>query len=111
MLTKSGKPEVFVPVKPPLDSPQQLPDYEGTYYSDELSAYYKISLQGGSLALRVGDSLETRLVPLYADFFTIPDGEINLSFTRDAQGKITGFVFSMAGEKRQVKGITFQRRR
>ena len=110
MLTKSGKPDVFVPVKPPLDSPQQLPDYAGTYYSDELNADYKISLQGSSLALRIGDSIETRLVPLYADFFTIPGGEINLSFTHDARGKITGFVFNSAGEKRQVKGITFKRR-
>ncbi|HEX8150466.1 MAG TPA: serine hydrolase domain-containing protein [Pyrinomonadaceae bacterium] len=110
ILTKSGKPDVFVPVKPPLDSPQQLPDYAGTYYSDELNADYNISLQGSSLALQVGDSLETRLVPLYADFFTIPGGEINLSFTRDARGKITGFVFSSAGEERQVKGITFKRR-
>jgi CubicO group peptidase (beta-lactamase class C family) len=110
ILTKSGKPDVFVPVKPPLDSPQQLPDYAGTYYCDELNADYKISLQGSSLALRIGDSIETRLVPSYADFFTIPGGEINLSFTRDARGKITGFVFSSAGEERQVKGITFQRR-
>jgi hypothetical protein len=52
----------------------------------------------------------SRLVPLHADFFTIPDGEINLSFTRDAQGKITGVVFSSAGEEREVKGITFKRR-
>ena len=37
-------------------------------------------------------------------------GEINLSFTRDAQGKITGFVFNSAGEEREVKGITFKRR-
>jgi hypothetical protein len=110
ILTKSGKPDVFVPIKPPFDSPQQLPDYAGTYYGNELNADYKISLQGGSLVLQVGDSLETRLVPLYADFFTIPGGEINLSFTRDAQGKITGFVFSSAGEERQVKGITFKRR-
>ena len=110
ILTKSGKPDVFVPVKPPLDSPQQLPDYAGTYYSDELNADYKISLQGSSLALWIGDSMETRLVPSYADFFTIPGGEVNLSFTRDARGKITGFVFGSAGEERQVKGITFKRR-
>ena len=76
----------------------------------QLNADYKISPQGSSLALRIGDSIETRLVPLYADFFTIPGGEVNLSFTRDALGKITGFVFSSAGEKRQVKGITFKRR-
>ena len=109
ILTKSGKPDVFVPVKAPLDSPEALSEYAGTYYSEEFDADYKISLQGGSLALQIGDSIETRLVPSYADSFTIPGGEINLSFTRDARGKITGFVFSSAGEERQVKGIAFQR--
>ncbi len=110
ILTKSGKPDVFVPVKPPVDSPQQLRDYEGTYYSDELNADYKISLHRNSLALQIGDSVETRLIPTYADAFTIPDGGVNLSFRRDPQGKITGFVFNSSGEERQVKGITFVRR-
>ena len=39
--TKSGKPDIFVPVKPPFDSPQQLSEYAGTYYSDEFDADYK----------------------------------------------------------------------
>jgi hypothetical protein len=29
--TRSGKPDIFVPVKPPLDSPQQLSEYAGTH--------------------------------------------------------------------------------
>jgi hypothetical protein len=109
-LNKSGKPDIFTPVKPPLDSPQQLSEYAGTYFSEELNADYNISLKGNNLVLQIGESLETRLVASYADFFTIPGGEINLSFTRDDQGKIPGFVFNSASDEREVKGITFKRR-
>ena len=108
-MTKSGKPDIFVPVKPPFDSPQQLSEYAGTYYSEEFDADYKISLKGSNLALQISESLETRLIASYADFFTIPDGEVNLSFTRDDKGKITGFVFNATGG-REVKGVAFKRR-
>ena len=86
------------------------PNTRGTYYSDELNADYKISLKGNNLALQIGESLETPLTASYADFFTIPGGEINLSFTRDDKGKIAGFVFNSAADERDVKGITFKRR-
>jgi CubicO group peptidase (beta-lactamase class C family) len=109
ILTKSGKPDIFVPVKPPFDSPEKLSEYVGTYYSDELNADYKISLKGNSLSLQIGESLETRLIASYADFFTISGGEINLSFTRDDKGKSTGFVFNSGADERDVKGITFKR--
>ncbi|MDQ3710860.1 MAG: beta-lactamase family protein [Acidobacteriota bacterium] len=109
LITNGGKPDIFVSVKPPFDSPQELSEYGGTYYSEELNADYKISLQGNNLALQISESLETRLIALYADFFTIPGGEINLSFTRDDKGKIAGFVFNSESDGRDVKGITFKR--
>jgi CubicO group peptidase (beta-lactamase class C family) len=109
ILTKSGKPDIFIPVKPPLDSPQQLSEYAGTYYSDEFNADYRISLEGNNLILQIGENLKTPLTAAYADFFTVPAGMINLSFTRDDKGKIAGFVFSAVGE-REFNGITFKRR-
>jgi len=107
LIRNGGKPDVFVPVKPPLDSPQQLAEYAGTYYSEEFDGNHKISLEGNNLVLQIGENLEAPLTAAYADFFTIE--AINLSFTRDDKGKITGFVFNSAGE-REVKGITFKRR-
>lgn len=109
ILTKSGKPDIFVPVKPPFDSPQQLSEYAGTYYSDEFNADYKISLKGNNLFLQIGENLEPQLTATYADVFTTAGGQINLSFTRDGQGKIAGFVFNSALDDREVKGITFKR--
>jgi hypothetical protein len=111
ILTRSGRPDVFVPVKPPSESPEKLSEYAGTYFSDELNADYTISPKGNGLALRVGESLETPLVASYADSFTLPGGEINLSFARDGEGKITGFVFNSGGDEREVKGVAFRRRR
>ena len=109
-LNKSGKPDIFVPVKPPLDSPEQLSEYAGTYYSDEFNAGYKISLKGNNLSLQIGENFEAPLNAAYADVFTTAGGQINLSFTRDDKGKIAGFVFNSALDEREVKGIAFQRR-
>jgi CubicO group peptidase (beta-lactamase class C family) len=110
ILPKSGKPDIFVPVKPPLDSPQQLSEYAGTYYSDEFNADYKISLKGNHLSLQLGENLQPTLTAAYADVFTTAGGQINLSFTRDDKGKIAGFVFNSAVDEREVKGIVFKRR-
>ncbi|HEX8735787.1 MAG TPA: serine hydrolase domain-containing protein [Pyrinomonadaceae bacterium] len=109
-LTRNGgKPDVFVPVKPPLDSPQQLSEYAGTYYSDEFDADYKLTLQGNNLVLQIGENFENQLTAAYADYFTIQGGVVNLSFTRDEKGKISGFVFNSAADEREVKGIAFKR--
>jgi hypothetical protein len=87
-----------------------LSEYAGTYYSDEFDADYKISLKGNNLSLQISENLEPQLTAAYADVFTTAGGQINLSFTRDDKGKITGFVFNSALDDREVKGITFKRR-
>jgi CubicO group peptidase (beta-lactamase class C family) len=107
---KSGKPDIFVPVKPPFDSPQQLSEYAGTYYSDEFNTDYKISPKGNNFVLQIGENFEAPLTAAYADVFTTAGGQINLSFTRDEKGKITGFVFNSAIDERDVKGVAFKRR-
>ena len=107
--TNGVRPDVFVPVKPPFDSPQQLSEYAGTYYSDEFDADWRISLKGKNLSLQIDESLEPQLTAAYADVFTTANGQINLSFTRDDKGKIAGFVFNSALDEREVKGVTFKR--
>jgi CubicO group peptidase (beta-lactamase class C family) len=108
--TGGEKPEIFVPVKSPVDSPEKLSEYAGTYYSDELNADYKISLQGNKLSLQIGENFEAPLTASYLDFFSTAGGQINLPFTRDDKGKIVGFVFNSDADGREVKGIIFQRR-
>ncbi len=109
LIRNGGKPDVFVPAKLPLDSPQQLAEYAGTYYSDEFDADHKLTLQGNTLVLQIGENFENRLNAAYSDYFTIQGGVVNLSFTRDDKGKITGFVFNSAADGREIKGVTFKR--
>ncbi len=42
LIRNGGKPDIFVPVKPPFDSQQKLAEYAGTYYSD-IDTDYKFS--------------------------------------------------------------------
>ena len=108
-LGKNGKPDVFVAAKPPADTPEKLAEYAGTYYGEEFDANHKISLEGGKMVLRIGDNFEDRLVPAYADHFTIGGGVINLSFDRDSNGKITGYVLNASADDRDIKGVAFRR--
>lgn len=107
--TNAVRPDVFFPVKPPFNSPQQLSEYAGTYHSDEFDADWKISLQGKSLSLQISETLQPQLTAAYADVFTTANGQINLAFTRDDKGRIAGFVFNSALDDRETKGINFKR--
>jgi hypothetical protein len=110
IMTKSGTPDIWVPVKPPFDAPERLAEYAGTYHSDEFDADYTISLKGRNLIVQISDSLQPTLTPAYADSFAAANGQINFTFARDDKGKITGFVFNSGLDEREVKGVTFTRR-
>ncbi|MDQ3714061.1 MAG: beta-lactamase family protein [Acidobacteriota bacterium] len=110
ILTKSGKPDIFVPVKPSFDSPEALSAYAGTYYSDEFNADYKILQKDNNFVLQIGEGFEAPLTAAYTDVFTTAGGQINLVFTRGENGKIVGFVFNSALDERDVKGIAFKRK-
>jgi CubicO group peptidase (beta-lactamase class C family) len=110
LIRNGGKPDVFVPVTPPLDSPQQLSEYVGTYYGDELDTIYRISQKGNNLILKIAESFEPSLTAAYADFFTGGGGQFNLSFSRTDRGEIAGFDLNLGGERAGAKGFAFKRR-
>lgn len=107
LTVNDGKPDIFVPVKPPLDS---LAEYAGVYYSDELDAHYKLTLDGKDLVLRISEERAPTLTAAYEDVFTTAGGQISLVFSRDNQRRITGFVFNSGVDGRDVKGVSFKRR-
>jgi CubicO group peptidase (beta-lactamase class C family) len=74
LTTNGGRPDVFVPVKPPLDSPQQLSEYAGTYYSDEFDADWKLTLKDNNLSFQIGESFAPTLTAAYADVFPLRAG-------------------------------------
>ena len=106
----SSLPTPSVPaVKPQLESPLQLADFVGIYYSDELYTDYKLSLEGSTLTLWITETFKVPLTPASSDSFTFAGGQGKLSFKRDASGKITGFVFDSTIGGRDVKGIAFKK--
>ena len=105
----NGQADMFVRVKAAYDSPEKLAEYTGTYYSEEFDASYTISRKGSGFIVHISDTFEAPLTPAYEDVFTTAEGQINLVFTRDEKGKISGFVFNSAWGERDVKGVVFKR--
>jgi CubicO group peptidase (beta-lactamase class C family) len=66
-----------------------LAAYAGVYRSAELDATYKLSLESGSLVLRVGWDPAIKLEPIVQDEFTAGGG-LTLVFRRDSANHISG---------------------
>ena len=91
----------FARVDAPDVSAAALAAYAGTYRSPELGATFTLVVRDGALVLDQGWRGTERLGALYRDGFTMPGGEI-IRFTRDARGRITGFV-AWAGRVRHLR--------
>ena len=78
----------------------QLAEYTGDYFSDELTAIYTLRLQDGKLMLRSRKD-EIRLQPTeFADHFTCDAGKI--SFLRTGSKRINGFTIT-TGRVRKLR--------
>jgi CubicO group peptidase (beta-lactamase class C family) len=100
-----GRSIVYEAVKPALDSPAQLAEYAGRYYSEELDTNYTLTLQGNKLLARkkIGDDLI--LAPQFADVFGDSNSLISARFTRGPGGRVTGFVLNTS----RMKGLSFKK--
>lgn len=70
----------------------QLQEYAGTYQSPEIDPAYRIAVQDGKLVLERLKNEPARLQPALKDLFTSSLGSVR--FTRDAQGRVSGFVLN-----------------
>ena len=87
---------------PPL-SAEQLADYAGTYYSDELEATFVVMMQNGRLAVRRGLQREaTPLEPDSTDQFRLAG--MTVRFNRDAHGRINGLSMQ-AGRVQNIRFV------
>ncbi|CAN5518034.1 hypothetical protein BH09CHL1_BH09CHL1_00620 [soil metagenome] len=94
-----------------IDSPalanEQLAEFAGRYWSDELHVFYDIAITGETLSL---ERLKHKPEPLYP---AAPDrffhgflfDTLDLTFERDATGAITGFSHSSG----RIAGLHFRR--
>ena len=100
LVRTGGDTSVFAEAHSSPASKSRLSEYAGTYTSDELDVQLVVALAGDSLVLRRRPADEMAMRPIYDDDFRTPIG--SLRFSRDAQGRVTGFgVFS--GRIRDVR--------
>lgn len=99
------KPETYEAIEVVSLSTDQLAEYRGKYYSEELLAGYKIVFEGGKLFLRHENRHKnyprTPLKPVVKDEFHVEG--MNIHFIRDNKGKISSFTM----ESGRVKHILF----
>jgi len=85
-------------------SSDQRKQYLGTYFSEELDAFYTLFEEGDSLVLRVGRYYTAELTASESDRFAWEFG--TLEFQRDADDRISGFLLH-AGP---IRNINFNRK-
>jgi CubicO group peptidase (beta-lactamase class C family) len=88
-------------VKP---TPEQLKEYTGDYYSDELQVTFRLALKEGKLHFVHRNAPENPLRPRLEDKFAIQRYRIN--FIRDEEKKLAGFTLD-AG---RVKNLLFDKK-
>ena len=91
--------EYAVWFEPITQSTDQLREYVGEYYSEELQTTYSIAVQNGRLIARHRRNGDIPLIPTVADRYSArPPVFRQVHFTRDNNRRVTGFNMT-AGRK------------
>ena len=91
--------------KPPELTTDQLSEYTGTYYSEELDVNCTIVLRDTSLMVERRKFEPEELSPTESDTFSI-SGRTKIHFTRSKQNKINGFTLSTG----RIRNLHFVRK-
>lgn len=94
----------FVRVESPVRGAAAIANYAGRFVSPELGADFDIVARGDTLLVDRGWRGMERLAPILRDAFLLPDGKL-VRFTRDARGRIAGFVLCDG----RVRHLRFER--
>lgn len=97
------QPVTLVKRRPAAPSAADLARYAGMYYSEELDATYTVIATDTALTLRTRATPPRTFTPAYGDTF---GGAFMVQFTRDASGRVTGFLASTG----RVRGVRFERK-
>lgn len=87
---------------------EQLGQYAGDFYSEEINATYPVMLKDNKLRVKFPQSLaqycnnnaEAELISEHADYFASPVSGFH--FTRNAQNEISGFIIKDVGRVRNL---------
>ncbi len=97
---EGAPPQRLERAEPYAPSATALAEFAGTYRGEEIDPPYRIVARDGALRLERLKVAPATLAPVVTDTFTSPIGVIR--FTRDASGRITGFVLD-GGRIRRMK--------
>jgi CubicO group peptidase (beta-lactamase class C family) len=102
----SGRPSIEY-ARVPAYNPTipELREFEGEYASKELDIPYHVAIEGNGLVLRALKLAGQPIAPITNDLFISENRRVR--FTRDAQGKVTGFL--MSGFSNRVQNLRFER--
>ena len=94
-------------MQPFAPGPEELGDYRGVFWSDELGTSYTIVLEGDGLVARHGRHEDLPLAPTVADRFSSGTWRLRtLQFTRGEDKDVDGFLLT----GRRIRNVRFQRR-
>src|SRR5215831_6058571 len=88
----SSAPAAPSPQQTVTPTAEQLAEYIGAYYSDELDATYRIVIEEGNLFIKARNAPRASLVPQTKDEFRRLGSTV--SFVRNDQRQITGFTLN-----------------
>jgi CubicO group peptidase (beta-lactamase class C family) len=92
VVIEGQEPDTFRPIEVVSPTPDQLIDYVGNYYSDELQVTYELVLEGDGLHCKYRNAPRGAMKPGSRDVFRLP--QATLSFARDDQDVVSGFTLS-----------------
>lgn len=98
------KSETYESFKLAKQTPEQLKEYTGDYYSDELQITFRLALKEGKLHFVHKNASESPLQPTLKDKFTVRGYRIN--FFRDEEKKLNGFTL----DAERVKNLRFDKK-
>jgi len=78
-------------------SPQQLSEYVGHYYSDELEVTYSIMARDGQLIVTAPNAFESPMLHVEGDTFAMTRGD--MIFHRNDKGRVSGFLLEVKTER------------
>ena len=78
-------------------SPQQLSEFVGEYYNDELQVTYTVVSHGRELFVKAADAFESPMLQVQGDMFSTSRGD--MVFQRNDHGSITSLRLDIRSER------------
>jgi CubicO group peptidase (beta-lactamase class C family) len=104
VLQEGEPPRIFQSFQPVKLSPEQLKEYEGEYFSEELQVTFRLGIKEDRLHFSHKNAPRGFLNPTLQDKFTLRN--LKVHFLRDEEGRIAAFTLD-AG---RVKNLRFVKR-